>query len=178
MKKLMVACVLACLAVSALATDVLFWQVNPSEIAADVGPYDEACLYYMIGEGGEPTLIGQQVFDKQQNPGGSAPELDVMPHTYETFDIAGLSGTGAKFYMELGRWNADAGVMDTVGQTEFFGYSDISKYLTTWKGTGGSEIPTQGAWNPSSSFSAVPEPTGGLLVLLGAAALALRRRRA
>ena len=35
-----------------------------------------------------------------------------------------------------------------------------------------------GAWTPVSTPSPTPEPTGGLLLLLGAAGLALRRRRA
>ena len=43
---------------------------------------------------------------------------------------------------------------------------------TTWAGTSGESI---GAWSATSS---IPEPTSGLLLLLGVAGLALRRRRA
>ena len=47
--------------------------------------------------------------------------------------------------------------------------SGTSKLGTTWAGTSGGAI---------STWTAVPEPTSGLLMLVGLAGLALRRRRA
>ena len=63
-------------------------------------------------------------------------------------------------------------------------YLTSTKSLSTYDGTNSAQVKwgtqataskASGAWN---SASAVPEPTSGLLMLLGVAGLALRRRRA
>ena len=61
---------------------------------------------------------------------------------------------------------------DVVGQSGSVSYGALSSYISDMKFAHGSATGTYSV----SSFSAVPEPTSGLLLLLGVAGLALRRK--
>lgn len=81
------------------------------------------------------------------------------------------------FIIELGNvaWDNDGGTWTTIatsGAAE--SYQSLANYIhQTFDLSPGQSA----AWTPTQ-FQAVPEPSGGLLVLLGAALLALRRKRA
>jgi len=56
--------------------------------------------------------------------------------------------------------------------SQYFASSDYNSYVVN------TSSPATAAWNVgAATWSVVPEPTGGLLTLLGVAALALRRRK-
>ncbi len=82
------------------------------------------------------------------------------------------------FIVEIGNvvWNAtgDDGTWTTVATSSAATYSSLASFIVPL-----GDIKPSGmvAWNPTQ-FQAVPEPSGGLLVPLGAALLALRRKRA
>jgi hypothetical protein len=60
-------------------------------------------------------------------------------------------------------------------ESERVSYGDLvaKMHITDWK----HDYPSYGqAWSPGN-YSVVPEPSGGMLVLIGGALLALRRKR-
>ncbi len=81
------------------------------------------------------------------------------------------------FIVEIGNvvWNAagDDGTWTTVATSSASTYSSLASFIIPL-----GDIKPSGmvAWNPSQ-FHAVPEPSSGLLVLIGGAVLALRRKR-
>ena len=85
---------------------------------------------------------------------------------------ANAATSGYSYYIELLN---DAGTF--VGRSsQVLDYAGLSSYLTSF----GVSTPASAAWSPSAFTTAapIPEPTSGLLLLLGLAGLALKRKRA
>ena len=91
-------------------------------------------------------------------------------------DLSALSGSPASysFVIELGNY-LDGSWARTSMESERVSYGDLvaQKHITAWE----HDYPSYGqAWSPSS-YTVVPEPSGGMLWLIGGALLALRRKR-
>lgn len=89
-------------------------------------------------------------------------------------DLGPLSGTSYNFVLELGNWENGSWTRTSM-ESEKVSYQALvdDNHITVWEKT----APSYGTpWNPGG-YSVVPEPSGGLLMLLGAALLALRRKR-
>ena len=175
MKKVMFFAVAAMSAAFAMAADdlstVMYWQVLADKVDSAVGQYDTASFYVLDGDNVTRTQIGEFVWDTTQTAGASA--IDSTPQiTYSSVDLANY--TGASFLAELYFYNGSG--FDTVGTSTPISYSELAKYMIR-DIPGSSAIPPAGVFAPSFA-AAVPEPTSGLLMLLGVAGLALRRRRA
>ena len=134
---------------------VMYWQVESTK---DFSGAAYASLYYATTEGG-PLIF-----------------LDAKKYSYETqgspintTDISGLSG--ATFYVELLKESGEA--IEGVN-----GYLTYAQLVTA----GALDINFVGSPAPithtGTATFAVPEPTSGLLMLLGLAGLALKRKKA
>ena len=113
-----------------------------------------------------------------------------------TFGAATGRNAGAKTYMTVGNAGARSVTVDTLSEGSSLGvyyvilntnadpntYTTVSDTLTGRAETGeavfGTHISMTASAASSATWTAVPEPTSGLLMLLGMAGLALRRKRA
>lgn len=165
MKKLIlgIAVVAAGIQLHALAEDaILYWQV-PTSVETFAPDYSYAYLYaQMDGDGNVlPPQGGGWAYNKAMALDGKVAEAS----------MAGIVGTVNSFFVEY---------FNEVG--EKIGYSDSATfgalanlgYIENRQSN--PPISHTDVWNPN--FNAVPEPTSGLLMLIGLAGLALRRKRA
>lgn len=148
----------------------IYWMVDEKKVDSSVGSYDAAFLWTVDSATGEKLVS----LDETYRDVGT----QTAPHwTSErvTTDLTGLGlGVGSKFLIELSQWDETAdggnGAWVFAGASGIYNYTDV---VSLW--TGGSGVPEQKLFSPAFM---VPEPTSGLLMLLGIAGLALRRKRA
>ena len=147
----------------------LYWQVQADKVASGVADYNAAYLYVLDGDNvklNDGNPISVTGWDTMQTA-----DSRVNSEIVGTADLSAYSTGSYGFLLELANWGDDSSTM--VGKSEVWSFDTLKSYMTTVKG--GSNIPTQGVWAPMVN---VPEPTSGLLMLLGIAGLALRRKRA
>ena len=146
------------LAVSSASAGTLYWQVT-----SDAGQtFDEAWL--VVQNGDALTYL-----DGVQSDGAS-PSSTALTQT----DISAYEGDGYLFYVEMSNYNSQSDTYSTVATGYKWTYSELqsSGYVAS------NPLDTAPAAASNSNFgSAIPEPSSGLLLLIGGAMLALRRRR-
>lgn len=166
MKKLLMTAV-AALALTTFAENeyqVLYWQVTADSIS-DFGDAAYANLYATIDNGGTITTFSEaRAINTSTEP---------VWRTGTGF-TDGWSGdlSGASFYVEL--LNGSGQFM---AQSESVGYSTLLANGFMSVIYPGSGVPSTATGAQVFGAYSVPEPTSGLLMLLGMAGLALRRRR-
>ena len=170
---------------------VLFWSFLYDDTVARHGEQVPAFdlnpgvdLYARVsydGAGGSGYLLQPS----DVTPGGGLPDFDVyqidLPDDPDVYPLGWYADVtdyaGYSFTVELGNWEAaesgSEGTWTTLAVSETKSYDALAgTYIQKWSDVAGA-LPVT-AWHPSF---AVPEPTSGLLLVFGAAALALRRRR-
>lgn len=171
MKKLAVFALVLAASVAAKADDTyqyLYWQVQADNVAAGVTDYNAAYLYVLDGDNvklNDGNPISVTGWDAMQTAGSR-----VNSEIVGTADLSAYSTGAYGFLVELVNWGGDSSTM--VGKSDVWTFNALKDYMTTVEG--GSNPPKQGVWAPIVN---VPEPTSGLLMLLGIAGLALRRKR-
>lgn len=169
MKKLIFSMV-AAVAFAALADDnyqALYWQVTEESL----GSYSDAAYANLYA-----TLDGSRVSVDESNLGASG--FSILSDTLGqkiSIDLSGWNGgalDGAMFFVEL--FNESGSFM---AQSEGISYSTLLMNNIDMN-VPGSGIPYVASGPAVFGSYAIPEPTSGLLMLLGFAGLALRRKRA
>lgn len=179
MKKLLMAMALAGAAMVASAEDnYLYWMVNVGAStkyafnyatikAQDASGHESDYLWLYGQESADP--IGQRFYASNYGVDGSyAPGTTTG---YGAFAGVGGYGMGSRFLVEL--WTDGSTASDPANPVAFgwLSYDDVKNSIFAAGNLSGASAFTVG------SAMLVPEPTGGLLTLLGLAVLALRRKQ-
>ena len=153
----------------AASADVLLWQVTTAEAtrctSSSGGTADYAVFYYAdaSGDGVGVRLDDAYLF----TPGYPTTGVAAMPEQNALEALPpGTDLSGKSFWIELYA-GGSAAEENKVAWSLPIDYATMSHYLSR----------TLTELAPVYHPTVVPEPTGGLLVLLGLAGLALRRRR-
>ena len=153
MKKSILAVAVA-LAASLLHADLLYWQVS-DQTGLD---FNYAQLYYTTGEA-TTAENGTAII-----PGGTS----TSSMTPKEADITGINNISG-FY--VGFFSSAEDDYRSLGFSNWLSYNDVATAITrSWEA--GKDVQSA-----TSVATFVPEPTSGLLLLLGLAGLAVRRKR-
>ncbi len=140
---------------------------------------------YLFWQVGDTTTVGDQTytFGDQYNAGvlywtGSGTPYQKLEGINfagtTTTDLAsyGITESTGSFYIELGTY--DNGNFTAIAHSEMITYAETANYRTSFQ----TAVSSMQAWSGGSfSPGAVPEPTSGLMVLIGTALLGVKRRR-
>lgn len=162
--------------------EVLWWMVDDlssisaekdgvSVTASELGVNAARVRYETADASGYLPVYGVAGDDVYPTTGTGAAAL--LPGEYFS-SLGSFTGASYSFVLELGNWSNGAWVQTSMESTAV-SYNDLEldRHIAEWRDT--TPVYSQ-PWTPTS-FSVVPEPTGGVLMLLGTALLALRRRR-
>lgn len=153
MKKLIVM-LFAVSAMSVMAADsYLYWMVNDNAFAWDNARLSDGSSYMTLYSAADGSSLGKSV--------GYVAATDMDIGAYALLNGA----VGSSFLVELCAGDA------IVARSGSFDISALGQYITQ------SILAPGSSPYAVSGFTAVPEPTSGLLMLFGLAGLALRRRR-
>ena len=170
MKKLLMLLSVAALALPSTAGDndyLLYWLVSDSYVSQKMGgvTFQGAELYANVSGAATPTSLGSYF---------TSPVSDLSVVPVQIADLASLASSEIlSFYIEFQTYNG--GVWNTIGMSETIGYAQALSAITDYR-SGKTPSNYSQALSPSS-FTAVPEPTSGLMLLFGLASLALKRKR-
>lgn len=177
MKKLILSMVMVA-AFAAIADETyqaLYWQVTADSLGEYATGASYANLYATINDSTvsvPSSPANASGFVELNRTGGGT--LDDGLNTWAV-NLSGWNGgsslDGAMFFVEL--FNEGG----SIAKSEGISYANLKSYLDmNYSGSGVPKTATGAA--VFSGYAAVPEPTSGLLMLLGIAGLALRRKRA
>ena len=171
---MLAACALIAGVVDGVRADesVLWWQVNPDpdvfvfhpegyqKAVSDLGA-EEARV---VTSGGDYLVIP---------PSEASLEIPMSgAETWSWYAVLPDSPEGLSFMVELGNWENGEWVM--IAQSQSYTYAELASYIIqNWSGP--DATPAIQPWVATGYM--VPEPSSGLLLLLGAGLLALRRKR-
>ncbi len=149
----------ALVAVTAKA-DALYWQV-------DEGSTTESFQYAILNvtDGTTATRLAGASAE------GTAPNQYV---SVQNTDISSYASSGYSFFVELANYNNGSWEVVTSGTPVIYDNLVSGGYVATSFQQG---LNISRGYNLGAGAAAVPEPTSGLLLLIGGAMLALRRRR-
>ncbi len=171
MKKILWSVAVALIAVGARA-DVLYWQVSSPTTTDGSAISLETFKYAAVYAQNDAT--GKGVYLSSFRPNNDEADVTVPVGAIYGVDFSASADdyTGMTFYIEL--YSADSMYKSSTGKS----YSDLKAAGHIADFT--NDFEKMNAWSGGTfvaSSSNVPEPTSGMLLLVGAALLGLRRRK-
>jgi len=176
MKKFLAAVPAMLIAVSAQAS-YLWWEVNSNDPDTDMSAVSD-----WIGDGANPWTVAQvwavsdtDASDKSMvGSAEAANQNNPIVSWGGQINLSSFDGykNGYSYYIEL--VNTSGGGSSVVGySTPKTAYVDLAGSITETL----DDVPKVSVWHGGSSYKAAPEPTSAMLMLLGVAGLALRRKQ-
>ena len=168
-----------------LKADVMYWQLTGTSETYGNNSWNTVRVgYYTSLTDATPndTADGYLYLRSPSNPNESSTSINVGKTQAEGGYFAVLPGNSSavSYFIELGNYNGSS--YTAVAQSSQIAYNAIADYVVTTEQLddilASTSIATMQAWTGGSSYQAVPEPTGGLMVLVGLSVFALRRRKA
>ena len=183
MRNKLIASVCAVALASAVSAQVLYWQVNPTvniggDASASGSTWNYAALY-AVKDG-----TSQQLDSYMFNSDGTTVQStyvgkDYMGGEYPAYaDFGGTDYAGYSFFIELvNKVDGDStSTITSIARSGRVSYGELGTALAA-------SVEFDAQWSSINAlgsgltFTALPEPTSGLMLLVGAAMLGLRRNR-
>ena len=190
MKKLMLVAAIALAGVAANAASVNWTASNiyqPGSTADKIGAGSGLVYYFCAEEVGTSTLLAT-LASTETTLADKVSYLNTKSMDHAALDVAGKISHATEWDKAAGDYTfygvifadttvAENGKFVVTAVTSSIGWDNSANVMV---GLGNQKTLTQtaGNWSTVAAYSDVPEPTSGLLLLLGMAGLALRRRRA
>lgn len=190
--KIVLAMAFICFAADLVRGDVLYWQLAEEPTVSLSLAYNDAVTKAAVIS--EDTPIVMRLFSTDVTPDSNHTISSAAKRSYITtspikikYDedmsgflggvISSAIGTGSdlSFGVEMGIWNATDKTVTALYISDVLTYGELSEIGAI------QDMVTTGydqAWNLANyNWHAVPEPTSGVLLLLGCSVLLLRRKR-
>lgn len=167
-----------------LKADVMYWQLgSPSETTYNGQTWNAVKVAYVASPATTPMMGGYNYLSLAPitNPDDTFTEpIDATSARNGYFAVLPDNASSYSYFIELGNYNGTT--YTALAQSGAITYSELSQshVITTDQLDdilGHISTVTMQAW-VGGNYQAVPEPTGGLMVLVGLSVLALRRRKA